>query len=69
MDNGIDRTVGSLKNGFVYYQARCDPLSLCSTPPFFSLKKLRAVKRNPWGLRAMRKQMVGSRGVLIKLMV
>ena len=66
MDNGIDRTVSSLENDFVYCHARFDPLSLCSAPLSFGFKKLRANKRKPQGWRAVGDQTGGSRGMLIK---
>ena len=65
MDNGVDSTVSSLENEFVYCQARFDPLSLCSAPLSFGFKKLGADKRKPWGWRAVRDQTGGSRGILI----
>ena len=62
MDKGIDSNVGSLKNVFVYSQARFDSFSLLSVPLTFGLKKLRADKRIPRGRGTVRDVPGGSRG-------
>ena len=66
MDNGIDSTVRSLENVFVYSQARFDPLSLCSAALTSGHLKLRADKRKPLERRTVRDQTGRNKGVLIK---